>query len=146
MAYKFGLYRLVRYVMSANIIAYLENQNLKFLIYVYIKHSFLFYFIFNECFFLSAVYRVTIIFRKKLIKYVDDTKLNTSILGSRVFARKNGLGEYEQGEAGPKVESMNCNGLDDRNKRNKVLTSLKNKPENIILLQETHSTLELESE
>ena len=41
---------------------------------------------------------------------------------------------------------MNCNGLGDRNKRNKVLTWLKNKPENIILLQETHSTLELENE
>ena len=40
---------------------------------------------------------------------------------------------------------MNCNGL-GRNKRNKVLTWLKNKPENIILLQETHSTLELENE
>ena len=80
MVYKFGQYKLVRYVMSANNIAYLENQYLKFLIYVYTKHSFLFYFFFNECFFLSAVYRVTIIFRKKLIRYVDDTKLNTSML------------------------------------------------------------------
>ena len=51
-----------------------------------------------------------------------------------------------RGVAGPKVRSMNCNGLGDRNKRNKVLTWLKNKPENIILLQETHSTLELENE
>ena len=51
-----------------------------------------------------------------------------------------------RGVAGPKVGSMNCNGLGDRNKRNKVLTWLKNKPENIILLQETHSTLELENE
>ena len=91
MAYKFGQYRLVRYVMSANNIAYLENQYLKCLIYVYIKRSFLFYYIFNNCFFLSALlYRVTIIFCKKLIRYVNDTKLNTSVLGSRVFARKNG--------------------------------------------------------
>ena len=90
MAYKFGQYRLVRYVMSANNIAYLENQYLKCLIYVYIKRSFLFYFIFNNFFFLSALYRVTIIFCKKLIRYVNDTKLYTSMLGGRVFARKNG--------------------------------------------------------
>ena len=51
-----------------------------------------------------------------------------------------------RGVAGPKVGSMNCNGLGDRNKRNKVLTWLKNKPENIILLQETHSTIEQENE
>ena len=38
-----------------------------------------------------------------------------------------------RGVAGPKVESMNCNGLGKRNKRNKVLTWLKNKPENTIL-------------
>ena len=56
------------------------------------------------------------------------------------------MGEHEQGVRGAKVGSMNCNGLGDRNKRNKVLTWLKNKPENIILLQETHSTLELENE
>ena len=70
------------------------------------------------------------------------------MLGSRVFAKKMDmvLGEYEQGVAGPRVGSMNCYGLGDRNKRNKVQTWLKNKPENIILLQETHSTLELENE
>ena len=51
-----------------------------------------------------------------------------------------------RGIAGPKVESMNRKGLGDRNKRNKVLTWLKNKPENIILLQETHLKLELENE
>ena len=35
-------------------------------------------------------YRVTIIFCKKLIRYVNDTKLNTLMLGSIVFASKNG--------------------------------------------------------
>ena len=51
-----------------------------------------------------------------------------------------------KGVTGPKVGSMNCNGLGNKNKRSKVLTWLKNKPENIILLQETHSTQENESD
>ena len=50
------------------------------------------------------------------------------------------------GRAGPKIGCMNCNGLGDKTKRNKVLTWLKGKPENIIFLQETHSTVELEDE
>ena len=36
---------------------------------------------------------------------------------------------------------MNCNGLGDKNKRGKVLTWLGNKTDNVIFLQETHSTL-----
>ena len=54
--------------------------------------------------------------------------------------------ENIKGRAGPKIGCMNCNGLGDKTKRNKVLTWLKGKPENIIFLQETHSTLELEDE
>ena len=53
--------------------------------------------------------------------------------------------ESSRGRAGVKVGSMNCNGLGDKNKRSKVLTWLKEKPENIIFLQETHSTPEEES-
>ena len=48
------------------------------------------------------------------------------------------------GIAGLKVGSLNCNGLGDQNKLQKVLTWLKEKQENIVFLQETHSTIELE--
>ena len=46
--------------------------------------------------------------------------------------------------AGLKVGSMNCNGLGDKTKLSKVLTWLSKKTEDIIFLQETHSTLESE--
>ena len=52
--------------------------------------------------------------------------------------------ESSMGKAGPKVGSFNCNGLGDKNKRNKVLNWLSK--EDIIFLQETHSTLESESD
>ena len=50
------------------------------------------------------------------------------------------------GTRGPEIGSLNCNGLGDRNKRDSVLNWLKAKPENIFLLQETHSSLENEKE
>ena len=37
--------------------------------------------------------------------------------------------------------SFNCNGLGSPNKREQVLNWLKRKPEDIILLQETHCTI-----
>ena len=49
------------------------------------------------------------------------------------------------GSMGLRVGSMNCNGLGDKNNRKKVLTWLNKKTEDIIFLQETHSTLKLES-
>ena len=64
---------------GGNCITYSNNQ-------VYVKHIFLFYLIFIECLSLS-VYRATFISHNKLIRHVD-IKLNTSMLGSRVFARK----------------------------------------------------------
>ena len=48
--------------------------------------------------------------------------------------------------SGPRVGTYNCNGLGNTNKRKKVLTWLKNKPEDVILVQETHSTYATESE
>ena len=48
------------------------------------------------------------------------------------------------GIAGLKVGSLNCNGLGEKNKLQKVLTWLKKKQENILFLQETHSTIEAE--
>ena len=49
------------------------------------------------------------------------------------------------GMAGLRVGSLNCNGLGGNIKRTKVLTWLKKKQEDIIFLQETHSTLVLEN-
>ena len=54
--------------------------------------------------------------------------------------------QNSMGKAGPKVGSFNCNGLGNKNKRSKVLNWLKKKKEDIIFLQETHSTLETESD
>ena len=51
-----------------------------------------------------------------------------------------------QGIAGPRVGSMNCNGLGDKSKRKKVLTWLKSKQEEIFFLQETHSTSATETD
>ena len=94
-----GIY-IVYYTMAivergGNCITDSNNQVLNCLIYVYVKHIFLFYFISIECF-SFAVYRVTFISHNnlnisynKLTRHVD-TKLNTSMLGSRVFARENG--------------------------------------------------------
>ena len=48
------------------------------------------------------------------------------------------------GIAGLKVGSLNCNGLGEKNKLQKELTWLKNKQENIFILQETHSTIKAE--
>ena len=50
------------------------------------------------------------------------------------------------GTRGPIIGSLNCNGLGNRNKRESVLNWLKAKPENIFLLQETHSSIENERE
>ena len=50
------------------------------------------------------------------------------------------------GIAGPKIGSLNCNGLGNKSKRDKVLNWLKNKQEEIFFLQETHSTSELEND
>ena len=49
-----------------------------------------------------------------------------------------------KGIGGLKIGSLNCNGLGDKRKLNKVLTWLKKKDENVFFLQETHSTLEVE--
>ena len=45
-----------------------------------------------------------------------------------------------------KVGSYNVNGLGEKNKRKKVLTWLKNKPEDVIFVQETHSTCTTEKD
>ena len=45
-----------------------------------------------------------------------------------------------RGSLGPKIGSLNCNGLGNREKRDAVFEWLKNKREDIIVLQETHST------
>ena len=48
--------------------------------------------------------------------------------------------------SGLKVGSYNCNGLGNKTKRNKVLTWLQSKPEDLIFIQETHSTFNSEAE
>ena len=48
------------------------------------------------------------------------------------------------GIAGLKVGSLNCNGLGEKRKLQKLLTWLIKKQENILFLQETHSTIEAE--
>ena len=50
------------------------------------------------------------------------------------------------GLACPKIGSFNCNGMGNPSKRNLVLNWLKNKPEQIICLQETHSTPQVETD
>ena len=50
-----------------------------------------------------------------------------------------------RGSLGPRVGSLNCNGLGNREKRDSVLEWLKNKREDIIVIQETHSTLASEA-
>ena len=47
--------------------------------------------------------------------------------------------------SGLKIGSFNCNGLGNTAKRNSVLTWLKGKPEDIIFVQEAHSTPHTES-
>ena len=49
------------------------------------------------------------------------------------------------GSLGPKIASFNCNSLGDTQKRKSVITWLRDKPEDIILVQETHSTPSTES-
>ena len=49
-----------------------------------------------------------------------------------------------RGAQGPRIGSFNCNGLGNKGKRDLVLNWLKTKEEEIFLLQETHSTGELE--
>ena len=41
---------------------------------------------------------------------------------------------------GPRIASFNSNGLGNAQKRKSVLTWLKSKPEDVIFVQETHST------
>ena len=48
------------------------------------------------------------------------------------------------GAIGPMIGSFNCNGLGNKQKRDLVLNWLKEKQEDIFLLQETHSTTDLE--
>ena len=50
------------------------------------------------------------------------------------------------GKLGPKVGSFNCNGLGTRLKRDSVINCLSSKPEEIFILQETHSTPKTEKE
>lgn len=50
------------------------------------------------------------------------------------------------GTLGPKIGSINCNGLGNRLKRDSVLHWLDSKPEEIFMLQETHTTQGTENE
>lgn len=50
-----------------------------------------------------------------------------------------------RGSLGPRIGSLNCNGLGNREKRDSVLEWLNNKVEDILVLQETHSTLDTET-
>ena len=84
----------------------------------------------------SSISTITIIYGTS-VRWLAEFLFQTSIMDRE---------ENIKGRAGPKIGCMNCNGLGDKTKRNKVLTWLKGKPENIIFLQETHSTVELEDE
>ena len=50
------------------------------------------------------------------------------------------------GNQGPRVGSINCNGMRNRLKRDSVLHWLQAKPDDILFLQETHSTPDVENE
>ena len=52
----------------------------------------------------------------------------------------------KKGKQGPKIGSINCNGLGNRLKRESVINWIDNKLEDIIVLQETHSTIDTESQ
>ncbi len=50
------------------------------------------------------------------------------------------MASVDLGMSGLRVGSFNCNGLGNANKRELVLNWLKSKPEEVIMLQETHTT------
>ena len=63
-----------------------------------------------------------------------------------VVNQTNGNTGDSKGKLGPKIGSIDCNGLRNRLKRDSVINWIENKPEDIVVLQETHSTLDIESQ